>query len=158
MVKVKRIDWTIDTGKKWWSGTDDTVFIDIMRDGDRIIRINLEPGNTSRLDRGESVTYFWVFEHPDEIRKAVSGTTVPYTEEFPEGIEGHLDVTFTAQDEDAWEALDIQSAVHTGRLRNIPGTIDSVEWVENVHDFYFPGRDVLSTDHDEGVTRLNLNY
>lgn len=158
MVKVRRIDWTIDTGEEWWSGTDDTVLIDIIRDGDRIIRLNLEPGHTPRLDRGESATYYWVFQPPDDIGVAVSGTSVPYTEEFPDGIEGHLDVTFTAQGEDAWEALDMESTVYTGRLRHIPGTIDEVEWVETLHDFYFPGRDILSTDRDEGVTKLNLNY
>ncbi len=43
-------------------------------------------------------------------------------------------------------------------LRAVPGTIDSVEWVEELHDLSFSGRDVLSTDRSEGVTTLTLNY
>lgn len=158
MASVRKIDWTVKTGEEWWSGTDDPILIDIMRDDDRIKRLNLEPGRSHRLDRGESVTYFWVFDDPDLVGVSYSGTQVPYTEEFPKGIEGHLDVTFIAQGADAWEALDIRSTVYTGRMRHVPGSVDEFEWVEIPQDFNFRGREVLSTDHDEGVTRLNLNY
>lgn len=158
MSKVTRIDWTIQTGEVWWSGTNDTVKIEILRDASLIKRLNLEPGDTPRLDRGEYATYFWVFRNPDGVGVSVSGTVVPYSIDFPQGLSGHLKVKFIAKGEDAWEALDIFSTVYTGRLRHIPGTIDSQEWVEELHDFSFPGRDVLSTDHSEGVTTLTLNY
>ncbi len=156
--RVERIDWTIETGDAWWSGTDDTVKIHIFRDDQRIIRLNLEPGDTPRLDRGETATYFWVFRRDDNIGINVSGTNVPHTEPFPAGVRGHLRVMFETRGQDAWEALDISSTVTTGRLRHIPGTIDASEWIRTPHDFDFPGRDVLSRDPDEGITRLTLNY
>lgn len=158
MTNVTRIDWTIATGDAWWSGTDDTVKIEILRDGHLVQRLNLEPGRTPRLDRGEFTTYYWVFRDPDGLGVAVSGTVVPHTEPFPNGVGGHLKVRFVARGEDAWEALDISSTVHAGRLRHIPGTIDAHEWVEELFDFSFPGRDVLSTDRSEGFTTLTLNY
>src|SRR6478672_1481008 len=67
MTNVTRIDWTIQTGDQWWSGTDTQVQMEIYRDGDLIKRLNLEPGNTPRLHRGELATYFWVFQDPDGL-------------------------------------------------------------------------------------------
>ena len=156
--RVERISWTIETGDAWWSGTDDVVWIDILRDGNRIIRLRLEPGSTPRLDRGENATYFWVFKRDDGLGVNVSGTNVPHTERFEDGIRGHLQVRFETAGQDAWEALDMSSTVTTGRLRHIPGTIDASEWERTNHDFFFPGRDVLSRDANEGITRLTLNY
>jgi hypothetical protein len=158
MTQVTRIDWTIRTGKSWWSGTDGTVKIEMLRDGTLLKRVNLEPGHTPRLDRAEWVTYYWSFQDPQGIGVSVSGTAVPYTVPFPDGLRGHLRVRFIAQSDDAWEALEIESAVHSGYLRFTPGTIDASVWQSNVDDFSFPGRDVLSTDRSEGATTLTLNY
>ncbi len=158
MDNVTRIDWTVDTGLKWWSGTDDTVKLEIYRDSTLIKRLNLEPGNTPRLNKGESATYYWVFRDPDGLGVSVSGTTVPFTEAFPNGVSGHLRVKLIAKGDDAWEKIAINSTVTTGQLRFIPGTIDSSVWLEDEQSFFF-GRDVvLSTDSDEGVTSLTLNY
>ncbi len=155
---VTKIDWTIKTGEKWWSGTDTQVKIEIYRDSLLLKRLNLEPGGTQRLDRGELATYYWVFQHPDGIGVSVSGTPVPYYEVFPGGVPGHLRVKLIAMGDDAWEKDWISSTVYTGNLRHIPGTIDSVQWVEDWQTFYF-GRDiVLSTDRSEGFTSLTLNY
>ncbi len=65
MSKVTRIDWTIQTGAQWWSGTNDTVKIEILGDGGLVKRLNLEPGLTPRLDRSEFATYWWTFQSPD---------------------------------------------------------------------------------------------
>ena len=75
MANVTRIDWRVQTGHQWWSGTDDTVKIEIWRDSTLIKRLNLEPGNTARLDRDEDTNYYWVFQDPDGVGVAVSGTT-----------------------------------------------------------------------------------
>ena len=158
MAKLTRIDWTIRTGNEWWSGTDTTIKLEIYRDSQLIKRLNLEPGNTPRLHRGELATYFWVFQNPDGIGVSVSGTTIPYYENFPNGIEGHLRVKLIAKGDDAWQKDWISSNVHTGELRGVPGTIDSVQWVEDWQTFFF-GRDItLSTDSSEGVTTLTLLY
>lgn len=158
MSKVTRIDWTIKTGGNWWSGTDTQVKIEIYRDDQLLKRLNLEPAGTPRLDRDEVATYYWVFQSPDRIGVAVSGTTIPYYENFPNGVRGHLRVKLIAKGDDAWEKDWIESTVYTGELRHIPGTIDSVRWVEDWESFFF-GRDVvLSTDRSEGFTSLTFNY
>jgi hypothetical protein len=158
MANVTRIDWTVQTGHQWWSGTDDTVKIEIYRDSTLLKRLNLEPGHTSRLDRNELATYYWIFENPDHIGVSISGTTVPYYVHFPHGVPGHLRVKLVAKGDDAWEKVSIDSAVYSGDLIGVPGTIDSVEWVETVESFYFGKDVVLSTDNSEGFTEWTLLY
>lgn len=158
MNKVTKIDWTIKTGEEWWSGTDTRVILDILRDETQLLRANLEPGRTPRLDRAELATYFWVFTNPSGLGVSISGTAIPYYEEFPQGIRGHLRVRLTARGHDAWEKDWIRSNVYFGELRFIPGTIDDFTWVEDWETFFF-GRDViLSTDSKEGFTQLTLLY
>ena len=158
MTNVTRIDWTIKTGERWWSGTDTQIQIEIYRDSQLVKRLNLEPGRTPRLDRAEFQTYFWEFQSPDGIGVAVSGTTVPYYERFPDGVRGHLTVKFIARGDDAWEKDWIESVVYSGELRHVPGTIDSVRWLEDWESFFFDRDVVLSTDRSEGFTALNLRY
>jgi hypothetical protein len=156
--KVTRIYWTIKTSGAAWSGTDDLVTIRIFRDGYRLLLANVEPGNTTRLDQGELRTYYWEFKNPSNIGVAVSGKTVPYTEDFPYDVEGHLQCMFEIYGDDLWRVLDISSVVLTGEMKFIPGTIDAWDWVQTPKNFYFPGDDILSTDPSEGVRRLTLNY
>lgn len=158
MNKVTKIDWTIQTGDQWWSGTDTQIKIEIYRDNHLIKRLNLEPGNTPRLNRNELTTYFWQFQNPDGIGVVVSGTVVPHYENFPDGIIGHLRVKLIAKGDDAWEKISIDSAVYAGELRYVPGTIDSHVWVEDWETFYFGRNIVLSTDRSEGFSALMLNY
>jgi hypothetical protein len=158
MEHVTRIDWLVQTGWQWWSGTDSTVKIEVWRDQDLIKRLNLEPGNTPRLNRGELTDYYWIFQSPDDIGVAISGTAVPYSVPFPNGVAGHLRVKLVAQGDDAWEKVSIDSIVTTGNLRYVPGTIDEVVWVEDYQDFYFGQDVVLSTDSGEGYTTWTLLY
>jgi len=158
MAKVTRIDWSIKTGAQWWSGTDTQVKLEILRDDVLIKRLNLEPGRTPRLDRAEEATYYWQFQDPDGIGIAVSGTVVPYYEDFPNGISGHLKVRFVARGDDAWEKDWIRSNVYFGELRHVPGTIDSFVWHEDWEEFFFGQDVVLSTDRSEGFTSWTLNY
>jgi hypothetical protein len=158
MTNVTRIEWTIKTGERWWSGTDTQVQIEIYRDQQLIKRLSLEPGRTPRLDRAEFQTYYWEFQSPDGLGVSVSGTAVPYYERFPDGVHGHLIVKFIAKGDDAWEKDWIESAVYSGELRHIPGTIDSFRWVEDWETFLFDRDVVLSTDRAEGFTALNLRY
>ncbi len=158
MAKVTRIDWTIKTNSKWWSGTDTRIDIKIFRDNTLLKHLKLEPGHTPRLDRDELATYFWIFQSPDGLGVAVSGTAVPYYENFPNGVQGHLKVQLIAKGDDAWDKDWVDSTVYTGELQHVPGTIDSVVWQENWQSFFF-GRDVvLSTDNSEGFTTLTLAY
>lgn len=158
MANVTKIDWTIKTGSKWWSGTNTQIKIEILRDGSLVKRLNLEPGNTPRLDRSELATYYWVFQNPDGIGVSISGTAVPYYERFPNGVRGHLQVRLIAKGDDAWEKEWISSNVYTGELRYVPGTIDSFVWNEDWETFFFGQDVVLSTDRSEGFTTWTLNY
>ena len=158
MRKVTKIDWTIKTGEKWWSGTDTQIICEVFKDKSLLIKANLEPGNTPRLDRSELATYYWIFQNPSGIGVSVSGTPVPYYISFPDGLQNHLRVRFTAKGRDAWEKDWIKSNVYFGELRHIPGTIDSMVWNEDWEAFYFSRDVVLSEDSSEGYASLTLLY
>ena len=158
MKKVTKISWRIQTGNQWWSGTDTEVDMEIYRDGTLLQKLRLEPGRTSRLNRNEQATYFWVFVNPSDIGVSYSGFTPPYYVEFPAGIGGHLKVKFIARGDDAWEKVAIHSTVFSGEIRSVPGTIDSLYWEEHRDEFDFNRDVVLSTDSSEGFTSLTLLY
>lgn len=157
-MNVRRIEWTFHTSNTQYSGTDSPVSVDIYRDGTRLAYIWQEPGNTSRLNRGEVGTYWWTFQNLSGIGVAVSGQAVPYTEAFPNGYAGHLKVVIKIWGDDLWRVGTIESSVVEGKMKFIPGTIDAWEWVETPHKVTFPGEDVLSTDSSEGSVTLTLNY
>jgi|GEM_PF-2132086 hypothetical protein len=158
MKKVTRIEWTFHTSGTEGSGTDSRVTIRIFRDGTQLAFINQEPGETARLDRGENGTYWWEFRNPTGLGTAVSGQTVPYTENFPNGVQGHLKVQLEIWGDDAWRIGTIESNVVSGDMVGIPGTIDSWRWEESSENFVFNGEDVLSSNSSEGSRRLDLNY
>jgi hypothetical protein len=158
MTEVTKIDWRIKTGAKWWSGTDSQLKMEIWRDGHMLKRLNVEPGNTGRLDRATDATYYWVFENTSNIGVSYSGFTPPFTERFPNGVRGHLKVKFIAMGDDAWEKDEIESTVYSGVARHVPGTIDSLVWQEDWETFFFGQDVVLSTDSREGHRTWTLNY
>jgi hypothetical protein len=158
MSKVTRIEWTFHTSAAEGSGTDSTVRVEIRRDGQQLANPWDEPGETLRLDRGEVATRGWTFQNPTGLGTAVSGTAVPYFEDFPQGVRGHLQVTLRIFGDDAWRIGRIDSTVISGELKHVPGTIDAVQWVESREKFVFHGEDVLSTNSSEGGVALPLNY
>jgi hypothetical protein len=158
MSKATRIEWTFHTSGAEGSGTDSTIKIKLFRDNQELSYINQEPGETARLDRGEVGTYYWTFKNPADTGTSASGHNVPYTEDFPLGVHGHLRVELDSFGDDAWRIGTIESKVVSGHKKGIAGTIDSWEWVEEAENFVFPGEDILSTDTAEGTRRLTLNY
>lgn len=158
MTKVTQIDWTIKTGEEWWSGTDTKIILEIFRDTTKLLDAYLEPGSTPRLDRSELATYYWIFTNPSGIGVSVSGTPIPYYIDFTNGVRGHLRVRLTAKGRDAWEKDWIRSNVYFGELRHIPGTIDSLKWVQDWETFLFSRDVILSTDSSEGFSQLTLMY
>ncbi|WP_276500162.1 hypothetical protein [Terrimonas pollutisoli] len=158
MKNVTKISWRIRTGNQWWSGTDTRIDVEMYRDGTLLQLASVEPGRTSRLNRNEDVTYFWVFQNNTGLGESYSGFTPPFYIEFPNGIQGHLKVKFIARGNDAWEKTSIISTVFSGDIRAVPGTIDSLYWEEQRDEFVF-GRDVvLSTDSSEGHATWTLLY
>ena len=158
MKKVTKISWRIRTGNQWWSGTDTEIDVGMYRDGTLLQLASVEPGRTSRLNRNEDVTYFWVFQNNTGIGVSLSGFTPPFYVEFPNGIQGHLNVKFIARGNDAWEKTSIISTVFSGEIRSIPGTIDSLYWEEQRDEFVFSQDVVLSTDSSEGHASWTLLY
>lgn len=160
MTKVTKVSWRIRTGSQWWSGTDTEVDMELFRDTHLIQRLRLEPGRTSRLNRGEDATYFWVFRdpNPNGLGVSYSGFTPPYYEEFANGVPGHLKVKLIARGDDAWEKFSIVSTVFSGEIRGVPGTIDSLFWDEHRDDFVFSRDVVMSTDPREGHSTWTLLY
>ena len=134
MSQVSRIDWTFFTGAAEGSGTDSEVSLEILRDGNQIVAVDDEPGETARLDRGEIATRYWQFQNPTGIGTAVSGVAVPYTEDFPAGVHGHLVVRIRIHGDDAWRKTRIESNVWTGELRGVPGTIVEDEQQRRTRD------------------------
>src|ERR1700712_68261 len=124
MKKVTRIEWNINTSNQEGSGTDANVVLKIFRDGHELLSANLEPGETGRLDRGEHANYYWEFQSPDGLGTAVSGQVVPYTENFPNGISGHLQVRLETKSDDEWRFETIDSYVVSGDMVFTAGTID----------------------------------
>jgi hypothetical protein len=158
MSHVNKINWTFHTSNQEGSGTDSQVTIRIFRDGTQLDYINQEPGETARLDRGETGTYWWEFRNPTGLGTAVSGQAVPYTEDFPNGVRGHLRVQLEIRGDDAWRIGTIESSVISGEMVGVPGTIDSWRWDEHAENFVFGGEDVMSTNSGEGIRLLDLNY
>jgi hypothetical protein len=158
MSRVSRIDWTFTTSNQEGSGTDSPVTLEILRDGQSIVNVFDEPGETARLDRGEVATRFWQFRSPDNIGVSVSGVTIPYTENFPNGVRGHLTVRIRIHGDDLWRKDNILSTVWSGELHGIPGTIDSVQWVETGESFNFTQDVGMSTNSAEGLTTWELRY
>jgi hypothetical protein len=158
MKRVTKISWRIRTGNQWWSGTDTEIDVEMYRDGTLLQRASVEPGRTSRLNRGEDATYFWEFKNNSGIGVSISGFTPPFFIEFPNGIQGHLKVKFIARGDDAWEKTSIISTVFSGEIRGVPGTIDSMYWEEHRDEFNFSQDVVLSTDSSEGHANWTLLY
>lgn len=154
MTDVTRIEWLIKTGNKSWSGTDTQVEIEILRDGHSLILLNLEPGDTKRLNRNEQASYSWTFQPPDDLGTGDG----PFTESFPHGLNGHLQVRLIAKGDDAWEKVWINSLVYSGHEEFVVGSIDQSFWVEEVQSFFFDEDVVLSTDTSEGHPTWTLIY
>ena len=158
MTEVSRIDWTFFTSNDEGGGTDSEVSLEILRDGRQVVSVDDERGETARLDRGEIATRFWQFRDPTGLGKSISGTAVPYTESFPNGVQGHLTVRIRIRGDDAWRKQRIESNVWTGQLIGVPGTIDAVQWVETPLHFVFSQEVVLSSNNSEGHTTWDLRY
>ncbi len=162
---VHQIGWQIKTHSDRWSGTDSRVTVEIIRDDQVVLAINIEPGNTTRLTRGESVFYYWTFRGtnfvPGDFTTWIGGLPFPDGVEFPDDVQGHLKCRFRIHGDDLWKKDEIVGYVKYTNYYHIPGTIDSFEWQPdmnwtNVGTF---GQDVvLSTDSKEGHKTWTLLY
>ena len=162
---VSSIGWHIKTSSDKYSGTNSRVTVSILRDDISILALNVEPGSTTRLDRGNSVFHSWKFQgaifYPSEFNTWLGGLAFPDAVEFPDDIQGHLKCKFEIHGDDLWKKDDIIGYVKYATPQSVPGTIDSQIWVEdlnwtNVGNFT---QDViLSADSSEGYKTWTLIY
>jgi hypothetical protein len=162
---VHEIGWYIVTSEERASGTDSPVTVTILRDDSPIIALNVEPGNTPRLDRGESAFYSWRFTGTyftdDEFVTWIAGLPYPDAVEFPDDVQGHLKCRFRIWGDDLWQKDEIVGYVRYVTYHHIPGTIDSFEWVPDLNwtQVGVFSRDViLSTNDSELTTTWTLVY
>lgn len=164
---ISEIGWEITTADtEWYRGTDSRVTVEIIRDDDRILLLNVEPGHTSRLDRGDSAFHYWTFKgfFPVESEYVTYGAGIGFPRdgvEFPEDIQGHLKCKFRIHGDDLWTKDNIEGYVRYVRPKHIPGTIDSHVWVDDLnwtHVGTFSQDANLSTDRSEGYTTWTLLY
>lgn len=162
---IHEIGWQIDTAGAQYSGTDSRVSTTILRDNAAVITLNIEPGNTQRLHRGESSFYWWRFAGTNfvdsDIVSWIAGLPFPDGVEFPDDVHGHLKCRFRIYGDDLWRKDQIIGYVRYMTYHHIPGTIDSFAWVPDINwtQVGVFGQDVvLSTDSSEGFSTWTLNY
>lgn len=162
---VSEIAWDIKTADRAWSGTDTPVSVEIIRDDDIVLALNVEPGQTGRLDRGDSEFHWWAFKGthfaPGDIVQWVGGLPTPDAVEFPDGIEGSLKCRFRAHGDDMWIKDDVDAYVRYTKPKGIEGTIDAMKWIDDInwtHSGTFSVDGAISTDLDEGYRTWTLLY
>lgn len=162
---VRALGWDIATAADPGSGTDSNVTLEILRDGQVVIALNVEPGETERLDRGNSVFHYHYvvgthFE-PGDIVSWVGGLGYPNGIEFSDDIGGHLRCRLRIHGDDKWVKDNIGAYVKYTSPQHVAGTIDSQIWADDI-SWTFIGnfsQDVaMSTDAGEGVSTWTLAY
>lgn len=163
---ISEIGWDIKTLNTPVAGTDTRVSVEILRDDVQVISLLIEPGNTTRLDRGDSRFYWWRFRGAnfapsDEPGHTAGEQAFPHGVEFPRDIRNHLKCRLRAWGDDMWIKDNVDAYVRYARLVAVPGTIDSFVWVDDLN-WTFVGsfaQDVaLSTDPAEGFRTWTLRY
>jgi hypothetical protein len=156
------IAWDIKTSGEQFGGTDNRITCEILRDDVKIFTVILEPGNTTRLDRGlvDALTYqftrpFLAFPTNESLSQGVIGI------EFPSGFAGHLKMRLRNTGDDLWIKENINVYGRIGELyRDDEGGAllvfkDGNQWADLGS---FTKRKVLSTDPNEGTTTLTLLF
>jgi hypothetical protein len=164
---ISEIGWDIRTSNIQFAGTDTPISVEILRDNALVIALLVEPGSTSRLDRGESQFYWWKFQGANfapsssDTAESHGGEGFPHGVEFPQDIRGHLQCRLRAWGDDMWIKDNVGGYVRYARLVGVSGTIDSTIWVDDLN-WTFVGdftRDIaISTDPQEGPRTWTLQY
>ena len=160
---VSQIGWQIKTGASGGAGTDDRITVEVLRGNESIITLNVEMGETERLNRDNDVFHWWDFDRmywePGDIVEWIGGLPYPNAVEFSDDVHGVLRCRFRAHGDDAWEKDSITVMVKYAERHFIEGTIDAFEWKDGPWTAvgWFPQDVTLSTDPAEGVSTWTLN-
>lgn len=160
MAYITSIRFRIITRDWRGAGTDSPLAVTILRDNQNVQAWNLEPGGTTRLDRGEDRSYTCSFNRvylepsPGGIG-SISGSERPRPNgvEFRQGINGHLACRLTILGDDTWISDRITVFVKYAHREHVAGTIDSFHWVTDRHWTrigVFEDDIHMSTDADDG--------
>jgi hypothetical protein len=156
MAYITSIRFRIITRDWRGAGTNDQVAVTILRDGQNVQSWSLEPGGTTRLDRGEDRYYTCNFSRVYlEPISSISGSEGPRPNgvEFHQGISGHLTCRLTIFGNDTWITDRIIVQVKYAHREHVAGTIDSFRWVTDRHWTRigtFEDDIHMSTDADDG--------
>ena len=156
------IAWDIQTSHEQFAGTDTKLVCEILRDDAKVFTIILEPGNTTRLNRGVMNALAYHFTKPylvtptePSLSQGVVGV------EFPNGFVGHLKMRLRNTGDDLWikETIDVYGQVGELYRDEEGGALlvlnDRDEWVDLGS---FTKRQNLSTDPTEGFATLTLRF
>jgi hypothetical protein len=162
---ISEIAWDIRTSAEEGGGTDAPLNVEVMRDDDIVIALRVEPGETGRLDRGDSEFHWWEFRGthfaPGDVVRWVGGLPYPDAAEFPDGISGSLKCRFRIFGEDMWIKDNIEAYVRYTEPEHVEGTIDSMVWVDDInwtHVGTFSVDANISADSSEGSETWTLIY
>lgn len=145
MLYVRQIGWEVVTstegsnGSKAQSssnGPEVAASVTVLRDDDPIVTLDMEPGYTPCLSRGNATFYYWTFSGncPDPNLSAdgdnarVEHPRQDYVE-FANGVAGHLRCRFEVGGDNQWQTDQITGYVRYLHRQSLPGTIDSTAWM-----------------------------
>jgi hypothetical protein len=157
------IDWDIHTADEWQAGTDGRITCEILRDDALVFTVILEPGKTTRLDRGRGDVLTYAFERPylvSPVNLALSQGTVGV--EYPNGFVGHLKMRLRNSGPDRWIKDTINVYGRVGELYRDEEGGSLLVFEDGGRDWIdlgsFTKRKVLSTDPAEGSATLTLIF
>ena len=154
------IYWDIHTSSEESAGTDSRLTCELLRDDQRVFTIILEPGNTTRLDRGLGDVLYYTFTSPFLVAPTIPSLSQGVVGvEFPEGFAGHLRMRLRNEGDDLWIKDTINVYGRVGELfRDDEGGALLVQHHGTVDLGSFTRRQTLSTDPSEGFPTLTLLF
>ena len=153
----------VHTSNERFAGTDDRVTCEVLRDRHFVVRLTLEPGDTTQLDRNNGGdVYVFRFTAPFLVTPTVPSLSTGVAGiEYPQGFDGHLQLRLRNFGPDRWVKDTINVYAKVGELHRDDEGGGLVVWDEDGgwRDMgTFNKRHVLSTEPGEGHPPLTLLF
>lgn len=165
---IGAIRLNVGTKDERFAGTDSLIQAAVRRDGTTLGLLNLDYPTIDDHERGDARNYDYIGptklvrnnDATPELPDGIGRIPMPYPGygyEFSNGLSGHLTIQLRIRGDDMW----IKDFVHLYVIfiRLVATSFDTLAWIEDNHWTYIASwtRDFeMSTDSDEGITRLNL--
>lgn len=166
---IGAIRLVVQTKDAPYAGTDSTVQIVIMRDGEELRTRTLNHDGENDLERGATRNYDYRGEthlprrndETEELPDNIVQNPMPhpsYGFEFSNGLEGHLTIKLRITGQDMW--IKDKVDLYVVFIRRRATSFDTEEWQEDSNWTFIHSwtQDVeMSTDSSEGRTTWKLN-